>query len=68
VRLLVSVTDMPMMQCKAALVACSGDMDKAVNYLRNPPTIEQRLAALEQQVEMLQRDRHTHYIPQPEVF
>ena len=29
-------TDMPMMECKKALVACEGDMSKAMDWLRTP--------------------------------
>ncbi len=40
-------TDAPMMECKRALVACKGDMDKATEWIRYPPTLEQRVQGLE---------------------
>jgi len=44
------ITSEPLMECKRALVHSDGDVDKALEWLRTRPTLEQRVATLEQQV------------------
>ena len=53
-----AATDEPMMDCKRALVACDGDVEKAKEWLRvarRPGNDADRLAALEADVAAIKR-------------
>jgi translation elongation factor EF-Ts len=49
-------TECPMVECKAALVACGGDMQRAIDWLRAPSHIRERRRqeALEARVDRLE--------------
>lgn len=49
------ITDAPRMECKKALIACDGDMERAKEYIRCPPKAEDLLIGLLRRVEQLEK-------------